>query len=98
LDGFAELLLEGFEAVGQSAGLTKRFRYFADVTSALVHGFQKAFERIGESLVTFRAAEAPGFFEISLGEAAAGAFDFDAAGGLFDFLGGAEAQEEIGER
>jgi hypothetical protein len=74
-------------------------RTLADVARAFVHCFQKALQTFAKDGVTLRATEAAGFFEISLGEAAVGAFRFaGGAAGLLHFLRGAEAQKQISER
>ena len=73
-------------------------RALADVARAFVHRFEEAFEALAKDIIALRAAEATGFFEVCLREAAIGALRFAAAGGLFHFLRGAEAEEQIGER
>ena len=68
------------------------------MAGSFVHRFKETFESIGESFIALGAAEAAGFLEIGLSEAAAGAFHLNAAGGLLDFLGGAKAKQEVSQR
>jgi len=68
-------------------------RKFADVLRSFVHCLQQTAESFGEGDITNAATQPPGLLEISLGEGAARAFDFSAAGGLFDLLRSTEAEE-----
>ena len=91
LDGFAKAFLEQLEAVTQITVVAKGFRDFADVACAFVHGLDQAFERLGENLVTLRATEPTGLFEVGLSKTTARALQLGAAGGLLDFLGSTQA-------
>ena len=83
-DGPVQFLLQMFEALAQVPALAQGHRHFADVLNALVHGFEQALQALGKSGVTLRAAQASGLLEVGLGEAATGAADLHAAGGLRD--------------
>jgi hypothetical protein len=94
-DGGIEVFLQFLDSFLEFLGVLVWDGDFADVTGALVHGFEKGFQTIAEDGVAFWAAEAAGFFKVGLGEAA---FFADGVVGIF-FLGfrAGEAEEEIGE-
>jgi|SRR6185369_11037375 hypothetical protein len=79
LNGLAQFLLQGLQAVAQVPALSKRLRDFADVPCAFMHGFEQAFQGLGKGAIALRASQAARFFEIGLGEAATGAFELNAS-------------------
>ena len=94
-NGFFQFLLERLH-LGVVAQVFLHARgHFAGVQSALVHGFQKRVQPLGESVVAKRAAEPAGFLEIRLAETAGGAFLQVAA--LFNFLRRAESKQQVGQ-
>src|SRR5258708_34968225 len=86
IDSFVQALLQELKPIVQIPVLTKSFRDLADVASAFVHGFNQAFERFGENLVTLRAPKPPGFLEVSLGKSTACATQLRTSSRLLDFL------------
>src|ERR1035437_5790462 len=86
LDSLGELLLQVLEPIRQIATLPQRFRDFAHMPSPFVHGLEQAFQRLGESLVTLRAAQPPRLLEIRLGKTARRTLQTPVTAGLFYFL------------
>ena len=93
-----KLLLQVLEPVGQIAALAQGFGHFAHVPRAFVHRLEQALQRLGEGLVTFRAAQPARLLEIRLGEAAGGALQARPAAGLFDFLRRAQPEQQVRQR
>src|SRR4051794_30227276 len=63
---------------------------------SLVHRLEQAFKPFGKSDIALGTSQAPGFFEIGLGESAMRTFYIATA--LCDFLGGPKAQQQISQR
>ncbi len=80
------------------AGIAQCFWGLAGVPRALVHRLEQTFQTLGKNLVTFRAAEPSGFFEIRLRKTATRAFQFHATGRLRHFLSRAETEHDVSIR